>query len=173
MTKTFTRLVSLTAAIMLAFSLAGCANGSSDSDSEKSGQTVSASDESTASAKDVLSQIDNNLLDASAYFGEDTFSDNCEKLFGVTADKLSDGGIIYASGGGNADEVCILKMADGSSAKQILEERLELRRNTFENYKPEEITKIDSAEIFEEGGFWVLVLSDSSSEISKKIKDIL
>ena len=77
-------------------------------------------------------------MDASTFYGEDSFTKNTEKLYGIEADKLSDGGILYSSDGNYADEISMLKMADGSSAKSQLADRLSYRLNQYENYKPEQ-----------------------------------
>mgnify|MGYP000662389788 FL=1 len=63
----------------------------------------------------------------------------------------------------------MLKMADGSSAKSQLVDRLSYRLNQYENYKPEETKKIQAAKIFQAGDYWVLVISDNADEISDEI----
>ena len=107
------------------------------------------------------------------FYGEDSFTKNTEKLYGIEADKLSDGGILYSSDGNYADEISMLKMADGSSAKSQLSDRLSYRLNQYENYKPEETKKIQAAKIFQAGDYWVLVISDNADEISDEITDMI
>ena len=67
----------------------------------------------------------------------------------------------------------MLKMADGSSAKGQLADRLSYRLNQYENYKPEETKKIQAAKIFQAGDYWVLVISDNADEISDEITDMI
>ena len=112
-------------------------------------------------------------MDASTFYGEDSFTKNTEKLYGIEADKLSDGGILYSSDGNYADEISMLKMANGSSAKSQLADRLNYRLNQYENYKPEETKKIQAAKIFQAGDYWVLVISDNADEISDEITDMI
>ena len=72
-----------------------------------------------------------------------------------------------------ADEISMLKMADGSSAKSQLSDRLNYRLNQYENYKPEETKKIQAAKVFQAGDYWVLVISDNADEISDEITDMI
>ena len=134
--------------------------------SEASESAVTSTADSGKTAKDIH-------MDASTFYGEDSFTKNTEKLYGIEADKLSDGGILYSSDGNYADEISMLKMADGSSAKSQLADRLSYRLNQYENYKPEETKKIQAAKIFQAGDYWVLVISDNADEISDEITDMI
>lgn len=159
----------LTAIISIGM-LSGCGNAA---ESSASVSEVSQEDNSESlSAQDILTQIDNSLLDGSAYFGDETFEKNCEKLYGIPVSDIEDGGIIFASGGGNADEVSMIKLGDDTKGEKILTERLASRGTTFETYKPEEMTKIENAEIFQAGDYWVLVISDDAAELTDKIKKL-
>ena len=166
-----------TTAVMIGFMMAGCSSDTSNSSSvEKSSSAVSQSESEnndSTDAKEILSQISDDKLDGSAFYGDDTFSSNCKKLYGAEESKFSGGGIIYASSGGYADEVSMLKTSDGTSAEKYLKARLDSRTTTFKNYKPEEVKKLESAEIFQCGDWWVLVISDNHEKISEQIKDII
>ncbi len=172
--KLYLRILCAAAAMVM---LGSCGGEDSKADSGKSSQNSetaesSQTEESEVTAKEVLSAIDNELLDGDAYYGEETFDNNCPKLYGIEADKLTDGGIIFATSGGNADEISMIKPADGKG-KQILESRLSSRSRDFETYKPEEMPKIDSAEIFSAGGYDVLIISEDASSLKKTIEEAL
>lgn len=158
--------------VLTTLSMTSCGADSGTSSKAPESAVTSTAD-SDKNAKDILSAIEDDNMDASAFYGEDSFTKNAEKLYGIEADKLSDGGIIYAADGGLADEVSMLKMADGSSAKSQLSDRLSYRLNQFENYKPEETKKIQAAKIFQAGDYWVLVISDKADEISNEITDMM
>ncbi len=111
-----------------------------------------------------------DMLDSRLTLGDDTFDQSCEKLFGVSADKLADGGVMYISSGAAADEISVIKLSDGSSAKQLLEQRRDDRRGDFEGYAPDELEKIDSALIFEYGGADIMIISDNAEQIADAIK---
>lgn len=73
--------------------------------SEASESAVTSTADSGKTAKDILSAIEGDHMDASTFYGEDSFTKNAEKLYGIEADKLSDGGILYSSDGNYADEI--------------------------------------------------------------------
>lgn len=156
--------------VLTTLSMTSC--GSENVSSEPADSAVTSKADSELSAKDILSALEDDNMNASAFYGDESFTKNAEKLYGISADKLSDGGIIYAADGGLADEVSILKMADGSSAESQLSDRVSYRLNQFENYKPEETKKIKAAKIFQAGDHWVLVISDRAEEISDEITNM-
>lgn len=157
--------------VLTTLSMTSCGSDSSVS-SEPADSSVTSKADNDKTAKDILSAIEDDNMDASAFYGDESFTKNAEKLYGIEVDKLSDGGIIYSSDGNYADEVSILKMADGSSAKSQLSDRLRYRLNQYENYKPEETKKIEAAKIFQAGDYWVLVISDRADEISDEIMEM-
>ena len=156
---------------------------SSSHDGSSSDTVLSSSTEFSMSAEEYLkaalekapaSLLDETTVkgDTSSY-GFDTF---CAKLYGgLSADELSDGAISYASSGGNADEVSLLKAADDKKQGElsaVLKDRLDMRRHDFEGYKPEELPKIDKARVFECNGFCILVIADNAEDIEKAFKSI-
>lgn len=155
--------------VITLMTLSGC--GSSGEKSESSANS-SLSRKEELCAKDILTQIDDRNLTDSAFYGDETFDRNAEKLYGVSVDEIGDGGIIYAGDGGLADEVSVLKLSDGASAEKILSDRMNFRLNQFETYKPEETKKINAAQIFQANDYWVLVISDNAEEISDEIKNL-
>ncbi len=150
--------------------LAGCKSESSSSAVESKAESVSQKAE--VNAKQILQKCEDSSMTQSAYYGNDTFNNVTEKLYGIEIDKIYDGGIICGEDG-SADEVSVLKLADGSSATELLEERLEQRKELFKDYKPEEIPKLDKAEVFEHNGWNCLVISENASEIKDKILELI
>lgn len=164
----------VTTAVMIGMMMSGCADSSDNSSAtdKNSSAVLSQSADETLTAKSVLEQLGDDNLDASAFIGDEVFKANSSKLYGVTQDNFADAGIIYSGSGGLADEVSMLKNADGTSAESILEKRLESRSTVFENYKPEEMDKLNAAEIFQAGDYWVLVISDNLETIKDKITEL-
>ena len=150
--------------------LAGCKSESSSSAVESKAESVSQKAE--VNAKQILQKCKDSSMTQSAYYGNDTFNNVTEKLYGIEIDKIYDGGIICGEDG-SADEVSVLKLADGSSATELLEERLEQRKELFKDYKPEELPKLDRAEVFEKNGWNCLVISENASEIKDKILELI
>lgn len=163
------KIICIITSVMTLMTLSGCDQGSDKPENQKES---SISQKQELSAKDILERIDDQNLIDSAFYGDETFDNNAEKLYGISVDKISDGGIIYAGDGGIADEVSILKLSDGESAEQIFSDRMDFRLNQFETYKPEETQKINAAQIFKSGDYWVLVISDNADKISETIKDL-
>lgn len=156
--------------IYIVFSV-GCNGGAVES--ESFGET------NTLSAKEIIQKLadesgDNNL-NTLAFFDEDIFKNNCEKLYGISYEVLSDGGIVFAGSGGLADEVTILKAKDGNIKKltSMLESRIERRISDFTGYKPTEISKIEKAVVFECGGFAILIISDNGEILKHQIEEII
>ncbi len=156
--------------------LAGCKSESSSSAVESTAESVSqkggADGVQPLFAKQILQKCEDSSMTQSAYYGNDTFNNVTEKLYGIEIEKIYDGGIICGEDG-SSDEVSVLKLADGSSATELLEERLEQRKELFKDYKPEEIPKLDKAEVFEQNGWNCLVISENASEIKDKILELI
>ena len=161
-TMTRKNIISLFAAGLVM--LAGC--GSNTDDTQPSQETKAA-----VSVSEVLGAVDEENLDGTILKGDSLFDDNAKKFYGVDADKITEGGMLYNTEGSQADEVDIIRFADDVDGKAVLEKRLSERRATFDSYKPEDMPKFDKAQVFEEGGYDVLIISDNAESISKLIKD--
>lgn len=163
-----------TAALLAAavFMLCSCglSSGSAD-DGAVSAPTESVQAQITVA--EVLGEINNDLLDGSAVKGEELFDKNAEKFYSIDISQIEDGGILYSTSGANADEVSVIRLNDDTNAQEILESRLAGRHSTFDGYAPEEMPKLESAEIFTQNGFAVLIISDEHEAIAKQIKDKL
>ncbi|MBR6338156.1 MAG: DUF4358 domain-containing protein [Ruminococcus sp.] len=167
-----------------AFVSCGDASGSSVRDASSTPANVTSGDTSATDLtaaefmEKALSQAPDSLLDTATAKGDTSdygFDKFCKKLYGGTLpDDLEDGAISYASSGGNADEVSLLKAADPARQSELtdkLKERLDMRKRDFEGYKPEELPKIEKARIFEAGGFSILVIADNAEDIEKAFKN--
>ncbi|MBR6044914.1 MAG: DUF4358 domain-containing protein [Ruminococcus sp.] len=185
----------LSAALAAALLLAGC--GSSESSSEKDSSapdtqttasqtspgdaSVSTPEESEAPASalaalaDDLKAADPDRLNGSAAYGERLLEKNCKKLYSCEVSELSDALIVYNNGGGYADEVSVIERTDGDKDKAVaaLKSRIDLRRSDFENYKPDQLDKINAGRVFTVGSKAVLIISDSAEALEKLIKEKL
>jgi hypothetical protein len=157
----------------------GCGgNGESGDVSDSSGGTSKTQTEQL-SASEILEQLKTEIsdenLDTSVYYSDETFKKNSKKLYAIEYTDLSDGGIIYNASGGVADEVSIIKPADGDTdyAVKALEARQQVRIQDYTGYKPEEISKIESANIYSEDGWAVFIISDNADDIADKLNKLL
>ncbi|MGN0601649.1 MAG: DUF4358 domain-containing protein [Oscillospiraceae bacterium] len=166
------RIVAVLLSVVILFVISSCTNGNGNNNSQvsESGEKIT--------AKEIInmiieSDIDNNL-DSTAFYGDDLYKENCIKLYDIDFSDIEDGGIIYSKSGGFADEISIIKTNDRYSGDmiQILESRVEKRKQDFAGYKPTEISKIEKSKVFSCGDFYVLIISDNSEELEKLIKSI-
>ena len=90
---------------------------------------------------------------------------------------LSDVGVtkaaIYEGSGGTAEEIVVLECAsedDAKKAEQVLRDRVSEQIESFTDYVPAELTKLNAAVIKVSGKYAVLSVSDTPDE-AKKIID--
>lgn len=131
--------------------------GSSANYANRTQQTVTAAQLLDTAAESGLAP----QLDFRADYGSSDFDEACEKLYGSPLSDFSDGGIMFVSSGESADEISVLS----GSCTDIMESRRDRRAGDFEGYAPEEESKIKDAEIFECGGFTILVIAENADEI--------
>ena len=122
-----------------------------------------------------LKAADSSILTGSAVYGERLFESNCKKLYLCEQSDLTDGFIVYNNGGGKADEISVIKRADGDTDKalKVLSDRKEVRYNDFKGYVPEELPKIEAGRVFTVGGYCVLIISDGGDRLEKIIREKL
>lgn len=119
---------------------------------------------------------DNTELDTTAAYGEDTYSDNFERLYNFSQDMVSDGVIAYSASGSAADEISLVKAADSkdvSKIKKYLEARLQQRLHDFQSYMPEEAGKIENGRVVVVKQYVFLIISDRVDEIETAVKEVL
>ena len=79
---------------------------------------------------------------------------------------------IYEGSGGTAEEIVVLECAtddDAKKAEQVLKMRVDEQIESFTDYVPEELTKLNDAVIKVSGKYAVLSVSDSPDEARKII----
>lgn len=149
----------LTAAALL---MGGCGKSAV---SESTADTAAAE----VTAADLLDGIEDEKLDGIIMSGDEQFDKNAGKFFSVESADILDGGILYNTEGGYADEISAIKFADGIDGQKILKDRLESRTSTFRDYRPEELDKLEKAKVLKIGGFDVLIISDRADEFEKAL----
>lgn len=157
----------LTAILLAALMLTGC--GSSGESSSPDSSSAAAD----ITARELLADIDNDLLDGRICMGEEKFDSNAEKFYGVGIDSIEDGGIMYNSEGGCADEISAVRFTDQTDGAALLQKRLEDRTATFRDYRPEELDKLENARIFSAGGYDLLVISDDAEALARQLEQKL
>jgi hypothetical protein len=158
------------------------ADGKGTSDGEPASDTPAR--ESDGAARALMEQIleaikdqseGDAIMDTVVSYGEDKYDRNFDYLYQIDEELATDGCIAYASTGMKADEISIIRPAEGKSGRvrRALNTRIQRREDDFRAYVPEEADKISGAQVFEAGDFLVLVISENPSEIEELINDIM
>ncbi|SDB57302.1 protein of unknown function [Ruminococcaceae bacterium FB2012] len=183
------RYIALAAALMLS-GCGGAENSSGGNESASQVVTTTSSAAGSAESEAVTSEpqgsslkelseelkaADSSILTGSALYGERLFEKNCQKLYLCRQSDLTDGFIVYNNGGGKADEISVIKRADGDSdrASKVLNDRKTVRYNDFKGYVPAELPKIEAGRVFTVKGYSVLIISDSADRLEKIIREKL
>lgn len=157
------RSASLFLAAAMAMTLAGC--------SSKQEEMVSMYDLGKA-----LLSADEDFPDMSTALSS---SDNAEDLFGYLSDmdyQKVDGFFLGYSSEGKADEVaviCTKSAADTKEAVKELNEHVQGRVSLYNTYSPEQVPRAESAEIFSDGRYAVLIISDHPEQVKKAFSKFL
>ncbi len=147
-----------TAALLLVLLLAaGCSGNSDKSGAEWDLAELSDRLLNEITYTDTLSAMDDNLMDY-LYQDIDT-ADISEK-------------VIYISSGSTAEEIAAFLAVDEEAAKRIeegLKARIEQQTESFTDYVPEEVKRLEDAVLIRNGSYVVLSVSGDAA----KAKDIL
>lgn len=122
-----------------------------------------------------IAEKEEGVMDTVVSYGEDKYNRNFEYLYQIEQDLAADGCIAYAGTGMKADEISIIKPADGKAGRvrRALNKRIERREDDFRAYVPEEADKISQAHVFDAGDYIVLVISENPSEMEELIKNVM
>ena len=137
--------------------LAACSKGSDSTDAEWDLAELSDRLLHEITYTDTLSSMDDSLMDY-LYPDIDT-ADVSEKT-------------IYISTGSTAEEIAAFQAVDEEAAKRIeegLKKRIEQQTESFTNYVPEEVKRLEDAVLVRHGAYVVLSVSGDAA----KAKDIL
>lgn len=139
-------------AAAVALLLAGCGKAKADFDVSALGSDLA----QNITYADTLGEMD--LGTASMFLN----------LSGVDVVKAS----IYEGSGGTAEEIVVLECSSEDEAKkaeQVLKDRVSEQIESFTDYVPEELTKLNAAVIKVSGKYAVLSVSDTPDEARKII----
>jgi len=122
-----------------------------------------------------LQDVTTTKVDTTVAYGDSdgVYDQNFEQLYGFSIDKVTDGAIAYASTGGYADEISIVKVKDSndtSEVKKYMDARLQQRLHDFENYSPSEAKKVENGKTFVQGDYVCMVIADDADDIVTAMK---
>lgn len=78
----------------------------------------------------------------------------------------------YVSTGATAEEIAVIKAKDEATAESMeekLTERVEAQKNSFANYIPKEVEKLEEAVVYQEGVYVVLSISNDDEKAEEII----
>ena len=80
----------------------------------------------------------------------------------------------YVSTGATAEEIAVIKAKDEATAESMeekLTERVEAQKNSFANYIPKEVEKLEEAVVYQEGVYVVLSISNDDEKAEEIISE--
>lgn len=83
--------------------------------------------------------------------------------------------IIYESSGATAEEIVVLKCGSGQdadAAKEIFEERIKEQKETFEDYAPAEVARLNTAVATVRGNYAILCVSSDKAQAKRLINSL-
>lgn len=130
------------------------------------------SDLKTPEVSDVLKAVVESQTELEEMM--DGTQDEFDFRYDIDSSKYEAFVMTYAGNGAVADEICVVKAIDKSSAdeiKEVFEKRITKRTNDFEGYAPAEEAKLKKATVEQYGNYIVLIICPDSSSAAKAAKD--
>lgn len=156
--------IAVTAAVCM---MCGCSKNGGGSENEAgipAGEILDKIVETQTDFPESLTEGSHSSGDEKEGWG-DTFS----YLYDFPADKVESYAIIYSTET-TADEITVVTLknaSDSEAMKKAMEDRLKRRTATFENYGPEEVSKLKKAVIRENGRYLALIISAQPEDAAK------
>ena len=78
----------------------------------------------------------------------------------------------YVSTGATAEEIAVIKAKDEATAESMeekLTDRVEAQKNSFANYIPKEVEKLEEAVVYQEGVYVILSISNDDEKAEEII----
>lgn len=103
------------------------------------------------------------------------FEDELNKVDNETANKLYDinnavSQVVYMSSGATAEEIAIFEFKDEENCKIALEKannRIEEQKQSFKDYMPKEMKKIEDAIVVSKNKYLIVCIADNQDDIEK------
>ena len=140
----------LALAVMMAVSAAGCSGGTKTAD------------------MDVAKVMDAMLEKAPIEGGIELSQDDMLNFYGIQSEDMESFAANLAADGITAKEIVLVKAKDEDSAKDVetkLQNRLEARRNEFNNYLPDQYAIVEKSEVKRDGVYVRLIISPQQEEL--------
>ncbi len=117
-----------------------------------------------------LNEITQSVMDCGIEMPEmvEVSADSFQFKYGISPDDYAEFSVRWAGSGGDADEICIIKAAEGKkdAVKEVAEKRLESQKNVFKDYVPAQYDKLCEAKVKTTGDYvyWVCTNDNAKAE---------
>lgn len=98
-------------------------------------------------------------------------ADDADTLFTYLSDvdyEKVDGFFLSYAAAGESYEIAVVRMKDSSDVNEMvqsLKSHVEDRVRLYQNYQPEQVSQAEAADVFSNGKYAVLIMSDNKSEV--------
>jgi hypothetical protein len=147
-------IITMCVAVMMCLSACNKKSSGVDVDMNKMREQMLAADESLPEMT-VVSSGDEDAKESFPYLSK------------IDYDKVADYFLTF-SAEGKADEIAVIELkskSDMAEAKASLEEHLKKRHNTYEQYEPEEVPRVDAAKIVVKEQYIALIICDNDDNV--------
>lgn len=161
------KIIAVLMVLVFVLGFAGCGG---DGGSADSGDSVSINAGEFA-AEDLANYIYSNVEFKDYMEGVDAGVLN--DIYGIDAGMVKDE-FAYFSTGATAEEITVVTLnnaEDMAAMKEIYQNRIDAQKSGFENYVPEELTKLESPVILEAGNSLVMVVCDDAASAEAAVTD--
>ena len=116
---------------------------------------------------------------AQSFLNDITYEDQLTKvegnmfqmIYGISQEDIEEYEA-YVSTGATAEEIAVIKAKDEATAESMeekLTERVEAQKNSFANYIPKEVEKLEEAVVYQEGVYVILSISNDDEKAEEII----
>lgn len=154
-------LAAVIASVIAAASLTACSGGNNAQTADVAPSEV---------VKAVLAEVP---IDSGVEKGKDEAGDYYS---GLNTDTVEDAAFALCGSAARPDEIAVIKCKSESSAsdaKTALQDRLDAQKALYETYTPDEMYKLEGAEIFTKGNYAVFIALSDNEKAKKIVEDKL
>ncbi len=100
---------------------------------------------------------------------------NLSNLYGLSAEDVSEYKAYVSATMATAEEVAVFVAQDGKvdAVRQAVDARVQDQKENYQNYQPQEMTKLNSAIVRQKGNVVVLVVADDTETANTLVDEIL
>ena len=128
---------------------------------------------SSKEASKPLKEVTAAVKDSGVEFPEmvEVSEDNFKFKYGIDSADYTEYSVWWAGSGGDADEICIVKAADGKTdtVKSAVQGRLDSQKDVFKEYQPAQYDKLCDSEVKTTGDYVYWVCTNDNSKAEDKL----